>query len=152
MTVMLRNKGYGRETCHSSLSGLPLLPQQNPHRVCFRHSPFPKRGPPHIPTSMSTSECIIDPALRDHPRPLTAFKSPRKRVARKSVSDASTILNASRSPGARVTRRSAASSHARENDEPTRGEEENLLRYTWGGSDGVSLLGSSLARLEVVSC
>ncbi|CAD6579612.1 MAG: negative regulator of the PHO system [Tremellales sp. Tagirdzhanova-0007] len=84
---------------------------------------------------MSTSDCIIDPALRDAPRTIPAFRLPRKRNARKSVSHTSTTLNASRSPGGRVTRRSAALGHALEGEEPTRGEEENLLRYAWAGSD-----------------
>lgn len=107
---------------------------------------------------MSTSDAVIDPALRDLPAPQHA--GGMKRKARSSASGTTPSQKQPTTP-ARLTRRqaaaaaagsapstSAAASKSRRGRgaatsgaEPSRGEEENLITYDWArNSNTVSVL------------
>lgn len=96
------------------------------------------------------SAAVIDPALQDLPAPRTAGM---KRKARSTVAPVHPV-HATTQASTRVTRRQAAVAAdtpaapdpapsaltlAHHVDEPSRGEEENLMRYEWARETTVSL-------------
>ncbi len=115
-------------------------------RLCLCVAPpphNPSHSPHPIPNAMSTSELPIDPSLRDPPPQPPPSRSPRKRKARASIS--------APRPSPRVTRRAAAlAGNGQESGEPSRGEEENLIRYAWGRGDSVGCSASCPACRVVI--
>lgn len=157
--VGTRNQIHGVRVCVCC----PCLLQMWPHNTLPRISIFAFSTFPNTSTSTSTthptqrretrdtmsgySTAVIDPALQDLPPPKPG--AGHKRKARPSVTQtrSSTRLSSRQRQAAVVAAPDPTSSSSPHNaDEPSRGEEENLMRYEWERDTTVSPLGQGTRR------